>query len=72
VLVEHCTKIGRDPATIERVIGPPDQVERHADALADAGVHELTLGVSGGPDGYDLGELRELVQWRNRRNAQNA
>jgi len=72
VLAEHCAKIGRDPATIERVIGAQDGIVRHADALADAGVNELTVGVSGGPHGYDLGELRELLQWRDRRNASGA
>ena len=38
--------------------------------LAAAGVHELTIGVGGSPDGsgYDLGPLRELVQWRDRHN----
>jgi probable F420-dependent oxidoreductase len=70
VLAEHCAKVGRDPATIEHVIGARGgAVADSAEALADAGVHELTIGVGGGPDGYDLGELRELLQWRDRRNA---
>ena len=69
VLAEHCGRIGRDPATIQRVIGTTGPIAEHADALADAGVHELTIGVGGGPDGYDLGELVELLQWRDRRNA---
>jgi hypothetical protein len=30
-------------------------------------VAELTVGVSG--PGYDLGELRELIAWRDRYNA---
>jgi probable F420-dependent oxidoreductase len=68
VLAEHCATLGRDPASIERVIGAGDSILEYADALADAGVDELTVGVGGGPDGYDLGELRELLQWRNRRN----
>jgi probable F420-dependent oxidoreductase len=70
VLAEHCAKVGRDPAEIQRVIGGArGSMSGYADALADAGVHELTVGVSGGPDGYDLGELRELLQWRDHRNA---
>jgi len=69
VLAEHCAKVGRDPATIERVIGAGGSIAEYADALADAGVHELTVGIGGGPDGYDLGELTELLQWRDRRNA---
>jgi probable F420-dependent oxidoreductase len=68
VLAEHCERVGRDPATIERVIGARGSILEHADALADAGVNELTIGIGGGPDGYDLGELRELLQWRDARN----
>jgi probable F420-dependent oxidoreductase len=69
VLAEHCAKVERDPATIERVIGTQGSILDSADALADAGVDELTVGVGGGPEGYDLGELRELLAWRDRRNA---
>ena len=69
VLAEHCVKVGRDPATIERVIGTSGSISEYADALADAGVDELTVGVGGAPTGYDLGELSELLQWRDRRNA---
>jgi probable F420-dependent oxidoreductase len=67
VLAEHCARIDRDPATIERVIGSRDPIINHADALVDAGVDELTIGIDGSPDGYDFGELRELLQWRNGR-----
>ncbi len=68
VLAAHCERLGRDPATIERVIGARGgSILEHADALADAGVDELTVGVGGGPDGYDLGEVRELLQWRDAR-----
>jgi probable F420-dependent oxidoreductase len=68
VLAEHCARAHRDPATIERVIGSRDPILNHADALVDAGVQELTIGIGGGADGsYDLGELRELLQWRDAR-----
>ncbi|HXF32328.1 MAG TPA: LLM class F420-dependent oxidoreductase [Solirubrobacterales bacterium] len=67
VLAEHCARLDRDPATIERVIGSREPITQYADALADAGVDELTIGIGGGPDGYDLGELRELLQWRDSR-----
>jgi probable F420-dependent oxidoreductase len=70
VLAEHCARFDRDPATIERVIGSQGPIIQHADALVDAGVTELTIGIGGGPDGsYELGELRELLQWRDGRNA---
>jgi probable F420-dependent oxidoreductase len=67
VLAEHCERQGRDPKTIEHVIGTRESILEHADALADAGVTELTVGVNGSPDGYDLGELRELLAWRDAR-----
>ena len=38
-----------------------------ADELVAAGVAEITFGVTG-PQ-YDLGKLREAVQWRDRYNA---
>jgi alkanesulfonate monooxygenase SsuD/methylene tetrahydromethanopterin reductase-like flavin-dependent oxidoreductase (luciferase family) len=70
VLAEHCARLGRDPNEIEHVIGWHEGILQHADTLADAGVAELTVGIGGGPDGsYDLGELRELIRWRDERNA---
>jgi probable F420-dependent oxidoreductase len=69
VLAEHCADVGRDPATIERVWGSQDGIGKIADGLADAGVQELTVGIGGGPSGYDFGELREMIQWRDARNA---
>ena len=38
-----------------------------ADALIDAGVHHLIADVGGDGSGYDLGHVRELVQWRDAR-----
>jgi alkanesulfonate monooxygenase SsuD/methylene tetrahydromethanopterin reductase-like flavin-dependent oxidoreductase (luciferase family) len=69
VLAEHCANAGRDPATIEHVIGSLEDVVEIADGLADAGVAEITVGV-GGPD-YDLGRLREAIQWRDGYNAEH-
>jgi probable F420-dependent oxidoreductase len=67
ILAEHCAAIGRDPGTIEHVFGAPGMTLEHAEGLADAGVHEITLGIGGNGSGYDLGQLRELVQWRDQR-----
>ena len=64
LLAEHCAKLGRDPATVERVWGAPTMTVELAEELADAGVQEVTLGIGGDGTGYDLGQLRELVQWR--------
>jgi probable F420-dependent oxidoreductase len=66
VLDEHCARIGRDPAAIERsvlVAGPPD----------DLGEEHLALGASlfivlvNPAD--DLAEVERWVAWRDRRNA---
>ncbi len=67
VLAEHCRREGRDPATVEHVIGTFGDTLALADGLAEAGVAEITVGLSG-PD-YDLGKVRELLQWRDRHNA---
>ena len=69
ILAEHCAKLGRDPNEIERVFGHLTDIESNADGLADAGVNEITVGVGGSESGYDLGQLREMIQWRDRRNA---
>jgi probable F420-dependent oxidoreductase len=67
ILAEHCAKIGRDPSEIERTWGAGDRTEEVADSLADAGVHEIVVGIGGDGRGYDLGRLRELIQWRDGR-----
>lgn len=67
ILAQHCADVGRDPAEIERSVavdrrlGP---IEETCPRLLDLGVSLLTVGV-GGPD-YDLSQLREVIEWRNR------
>ena len=68
ILLAHCTDAGRDPAEIERTWGVGSDTLDHADALADAGVEHVILGVGGAGAGYDLSALRELVAWRDARN----
>ena len=64
VLNEWCAKVKRDPAAIERSIHiRAEQIERADEYLAN-GVSFLSLGGVSGPD-YDLGPLRELLQWRD-------
>ena len=53
---------------VERVWGTFENTLELADAFADAGIQEVELGVGGDGRGYDLGPLRELVQWRDARN----
>src|ERR687893_1191877 len=62
ILDEHCAAEGRDPAAIERSWGIGRGGD-DADALREAGVTHLVMGVRGSANGYDLGRLRELVQW---------
>jgi probable F420-dependent oxidoreductase len=66
ILAEHCAAEGRDPAAIERTWALP-RAGGDPDALADAGVTHLIVGISGSASGYDLGPLRELVGWRDAR-----
>ncbi len=63
ILDEHCASIGRDPKEIERSGGVNKETLGNADGLVDAGVTLITIGI-GGPD-YDLGPLKELIQWRD-------
>jgi probable F420-dependent oxidoreductase len=72
ILAEHCAKIGRDPGEIERTWSSGPNTIEHADAFADAGIQEVEIGIGGDGRRYDLGALRELVQWRDARNARQA
>lgn len=66
VLDGWCTKVGRDPATIERsvLLSGPQQLER-ADEYVANGITHLIISVNG--PGPDLDALRELVAWRDAR-----
>jgi probable F420-dependent oxidoreductase len=70
VLLRHCADAGRDPAEIERTWGVRDDPVKHAEDLVAAGVQHLIVGLGGDGRGYDLGAVRELVAWRDRRNGQ--
>ena len=77
VLDEWCRKVGRDPAEIERSAGVspkpgrlPEDVRDYAggaEGLYAVGTRLFTVGI-GGPR-YDLGPLRDLVAWRDSRQA---
>lgn len=69
ILAEHCAKVGRDPNEIERVWGTHQDVHGRAQGFADAGINEITIGIGGDGGAYDLGPLRELLQWRDTYNA---
>jgi probable F420-dependent oxidoreductase len=70
ILARHCADIGRDPGEIERSagvdrrLGPgPGEI---GPKLRDLGVTLFTVA-AGGP-GYDLGELRAWLAWRDEQN----
>jgi probable F420-dependent oxidoreductase len=75
VLDDWCSRVGRDPADIERSSGVSPAPGRHpedvadyaagAEALYEVGTRLFTVGLSG-PD-YDRGPVRDLVAWRDSR-----
>src|SRR5688500_17766638 len=65
ILDEHCAAEGRDPAQIERSWAVGTRLGRNPEALRAAGVTHFIIGITGSESGYDLGPLRELVQWRD-------
>ena len=65
VLDDSCARVGRDPAAIERSIRVESRKIESPDDYVANGITFLIDG-SGGPD-YDLGPLRELIQWRDAR-----
>jgi probable F420-dependent oxidoreductase len=66
VLDRWCADLGRDPLEIERSIGISTRSLERADGYLDAGVTEITLGLSG--PGYDLSAVGEWLAWRDERN----
>jgi probable F420-dependent oxidoreductase len=64
ILREHCAAEGRNPDDIERTWAVDDRMGDSPDALREAGVSHFIIGIGGSERGYDLGPLRELLQWR--------
>jgi probable F420-dependent oxidoreductase len=69
VLRNHCADVGRDPQEIEILWGMQSGLLDNADDLIAEGVNHLIVGIGGDGKGYDLAPLRELVAWRDRKNA---
>jgi len=69
VLRGHCDDVGRDPGDIIRIWAVDPENVASADALRAAGVTHFTVGIGGDGHGYDLGPVRELVQWRDAQRA---
>jgi alkanesulfonate monooxygenase SsuD/methylene tetrahydromethanopterin reductase-like flavin-dependent oxidoreductase (luciferase family) len=69
VLDDWCAKVGRDPAEIERSVHvnlPRGGRVVDPDELVGAGATFLVWRAQAP---YDVGPVRELVQWRDRANA---
>ena len=64
ILDRHCADEGRDPSAIERSWAVGSRMGDDPDKLVAAGVSHLIIGLTGSSSGYDLGLLRELVEWR--------
>jgi probable F420-dependent oxidoreductase len=67
ILDEHCAKVGRNPADIERSVGVDAKKIEVADALRALGAVEFTIGMNG-PD-YDFGPVKDLLAWRDEVNS---
>ena len=65
ILEQHCADEGRDPAEIERSWAVGSRMGDDPDRLREAGVTHFIIGLTGSASGYDLGLLRELVEWRD-------
>jgi probable F420-dependent oxidoreductase len=70
ILDDWCAKVGRDPSQVERSVGIRREWWDRMDEYPSVGVTHLIYGC-GGPT-WDLGPLRELVQWRDERNRKAA
>jgi probable F420-dependent oxidoreductase len=62
VLDDWCSKVGRNPSDVRRSSNVGQHFDR-LDEFVDAGITLLQVS-SEGPD-YDLGQLRELIAWRD-------
>jgi probable F420-dependent oxidoreductase len=67
ILDQHCADVGRDPAEIERSCAVEGEPEDLGPKLHGLGVTLFTVS-AGGPD-YDLGLLRNWIDWRDKQNA---
>jgi hypothetical protein len=63
IVDDWCEKVDRNPAEIERSGGVSTENMAKADEFVAKGITHLIMGING-PD-YDLGPVRELIQWRD-------
>lgn len=63
VVLELAAQAGRDGTVIERSLGWKGRKE--ADEYLAAGATLFSTEVHPGPDGYDFGELKDMIAWRD-------
>ena len=63
VLDRWCTRIGRDPSSIERSVGVSGRRIDLADDLVAAGAQQVVLSLDG--PSYDTGPVRDWLAWRD-------
>ena len=63
ILDEHCARVGRDPAEIERTVLLEDDEANHPDGYHKAGMTHLIVTLSA--PRYDLAQLERLCAWRD-------
>ncbi|GAB3921757.1 LLM class F420-dependent oxidoreductase [Microlunatus endophyticus] len=68
VLNDWCTRVGRNPAEIERASGAPRSPDAGGDAIYETGTRLLTVECDGAT-GYDVGPLRDWLAWRDDKNS---
>jgi len=66
VLDRWCAQVGRDPAAIERSVGPNPKHPELGEAYRAIGTGQITLGLNG--PSYDLGPVKEWLAWRDQVN----
>jgi len=67
VLDDWCSRVGRDPSTIERSCGANSRKPESGDAFVEAGATLITLGVDG-RSGFDLEPIADWLAWRDEKN----
>jgi probable F420-dependent oxidoreductase len=68
ILDEWCAEVGRDPGQIERSTSAHDGPDKLGDQLVAIGERLITIGTDG-TSGFDLGLVRDWLNFRNDQNA---
>jgi alkanesulfonate monooxygenase SsuD/methylene tetrahydromethanopterin reductase-like flavin-dependent oxidoreductase (luciferase family) len=69
VLDDWCTQLGRDPGEIERSTAAAEGPDSVGDSLYELGERLITISTDGRA-GFDLGLVRDWIQFRDERNGE--